>query len=76
MKYLPRPVLTASRPSQTIAQMGPDSMSNGISIRELHECRSRYIHWIRPGKKAFSLRSASLICQNDVAASTLGLYEQ
>ena len=39
--HAPRPVLTASRPSQTIAQMGPLSMSVALAVNSVAERFSR-----------------------------------
>lgn len=59
---LPRPVLTASRPSQTMAQMGPESMSKGgklVSVDPFEDTQL-YIHLMRPSKKGLPFRSASV----------------
>lgn len=56
---LPRPVLTASRPSQTMATMGPLFMSIGqVSIDRVPR-GAGVVHSTRPAKKGLSLRSAS-----------------
>ena len=52
-----RPVLTASRPSQTMAAIGPDNMSAKSQSRS--KCRDDGNEQVtKPGKKGLSERSA------------------
>lgn len=59
--HLPRPVLTASRPSQTMAQMGPLFMSIAkLAVRCDGNIETEgNLQEIKPAKKGLSLRSAS-----------------
>lgn len=59
-----RPVLTASRPSQTMAQTGPDPISilcyqfDCVDLEEMVGLEGMVVQAIRPGKKGLSDRSA------------------
>jgi hypothetical protein len=54
-----RPVLTASRPSQTMAQIGPEFMSIGCQIYFVVDRLVLDIHSTRPAKNGLEERSES-----------------